>query len=279
MANQPQEQFMINIEGIPELDQPGMKYLKRKIDKFTESKLLILKRCLRLLRKMMKERTDCNNDEWLSWNSMTWFSAIVRTIESTTNNVTNSRKDCWLGTPSKSRPDKRPTLSVRALKITRVSARHGTRMISNKNAKSYHAVVAYKVFSPLVHYKRMDDLLNISGKNLQVSHRCKNKPQLCWNPFHTTIKTDADNKNMDKCWYGSAIYCPHVPKCIFTDYTGRYLPCRNNKGTIIANCEHEVNCHTAIIDMSLITSSNNDDDDESSTTIVYTSHKKRRTTK
>jgi len=62
---------------------------------------------------------------------------------------------------------------------------------------------------------------------LQASHLC-HKHTNCVNPWHLHPETDADNKNRQQCTNGCANYCPHAPKCKWTDINGRLLLHRND---------------------------------------------------
>jgi hypothetical protein len=90
-------------------------------------------------------------------------------------------------------------------------------------------------------HRYIANMLQFMG-NLQAAHRCKQKR--CFNPHHLKFVSDLENKDDHGCRYGCAHYCPHKPKCIWTDEEGRPYPCRNdpNEAWSKDECAHEKSC-------------------------------------
>ena len=71
----------------------------------------------------------------------------------------------------------------------------------------------------------------------QASHLCHNVPQLCVNPNHLIWELAGPNLSRNMCVFGAAIFCPHEPKCVFTDLDGIYMPHRNDLSGEPCDCE------------------------------------------
>lgn len=69
-----------------------------------------------------------------------------------------------------------------------------------------------------------------------VAHRCGRGrfdfeagiERACINPYHLVHTDQRTNLDHDGCRRSCAAWCPHRPRCVFTDDEGRYLPCRNS---------------------------------------------------
>jgi len=51
--------------------------------------------------------------------------------------------------------------------------------------------------------------------------------EACINPHHLTLADPADNQDHKGCARSQAAWCPHRPRCLFTNDRGQWLPCRN----------------------------------------------------
>lgn len=68
-----------------------------------------------------------------------------------------------------------------------------------------------------------------------VAHRCgrgrydhaRGISEACINPHHLVLVSQSVNLDHDKCRRSCAAWCPHRPRCVFTNDRGRWLPCRN----------------------------------------------------
>ncbi|KAI4862837.1 hypothetical protein F4820DRAFT_450572 [Hypoxylon rubiginosum] len=49
----------------------------------------------------------------------------------------------------------------------------------------------------------------------------------CVNPHHLTLTSLQVNLNHNLCRRSCAAWCPHDPRCVYTNENGQYLPCRN----------------------------------------------------
>jgi hypothetical protein len=190
-----------------------------------------------LLPIYLQNRPTIENDELYNWDELTWHNTILRTVQSLSNSPKHLEHDCWFSN-FKIGNDNYPTFKVTPLVIEK-RGNQGTRLFQRNGAQN-SVVKLYKVLHALNHPEELE-VLQERDHNSQTSHRCKNKPQLCWNCYHTVTKNDVENKEMNHCWNGCAAYCPHNPKCIFTDEFGYWIPCRNLD--TIQLCTHAIDCH------------------------------------
>jgi Zinc-binding loop region of homing endonuclease len=74
-----------------------------------------------------------------------------------------------------------------------------------------------------------------SNSGRQVAHRCgqgrydyqRGIKVSCINPHHMVLVSQMTNIDHNLCRRSCAAWCPHRPRCIFTNKEGRWLPCRN----------------------------------------------------
>jgi hypothetical protein len=170
-----------------------------------------------------------------NYNVISWINIFARAANKLSNNV-ESVLDCWdssyLG--KKGNNYNYPNMNVSNL-VKVFKKGQGTRLFATKSKM----VRLHRQTASLIHP-------NVKDLTKQVAHRCiMRSKQYCFNPLHTIICSDSENKNMQQCVNGCAHYCPHKPVCIWTNReTGKYLLCRNRVDKPIAkhNCKHVPNC-------------------------------------
>jgi Zinc-binding loop region of homing endonuclease len=78
-------------------------------------------------------------------------------------------------------------------------------------------------------------LHSTSNLGLQVAHRCgrgrydhhRGIRVSCINPHHLVLVPQTINIDHNLCRRSCAAWCPHRPRCIYTNEGGKWLPCRN----------------------------------------------------
>jgi len=180
------------------------------------------------------------------WNWPTWHRILLKIARATDSAGFFDENDCWFSTFSFKGPIARPKIHVvpgQMQSFRDTSAKDPSQSIRLK----FTQVEAAPRFKSSVARLLMVFLHGSPPtETSQCSHLCKNDPQRCFNPYHTIWEEDLDNKSRNGCIYGSQLYCPHSPKCIFTDVSGRFLPHRNIDKLEICECT-EVDCHAARI--------------------------------
>lgn len=163
--------------------------------------------------KMPMNSTDGRTLTWRKW---------VNEIVSKITNSPESTNDCWLISGFAGDTSGYP--------VKKISNR------GNQNKWPVHRMT-YFVMHP--------DQLDAAAGPLHCSHRCnrgrydtaKGVEFACINPNHLTLCTAAENQDHKGCIRSQAAWCPHEPRCIYTDDDGRWLPCRNTeKRTPICVC-------------------------------------------
>lgn len=90
----------------------------------------------------------------------------------------------------------------------------------------------------------------VPGSGLDVSHRCgrgnKNYGAgdgewVCVNGYHTVLATHDVNVSHNYCRRAVAQLCTHIPKCVWTNLVGKWLPCRNTV-PLKAPCDCGMDC-------------------------------------
>ena len=143
--------------------------------------------------------------------ALTWNKWVDELISKIVNNPQSS-EDCWLvkGYPGDTAGYPTKKLAARG----------------NQNKWLLHRMT-YFVMRP-------NDLGRLS-EGLHCSHRCNRGRfdyekcilHACINPHHISLTTLAQNQDHKYCVRSMAAWCPHRPRCIYTDVDGRFLPCRN----------------------------------------------------
>ena len=90
-----------------------------------------------------------------------------------------------------------------------------------------------------------------ADRNTQASHLCHNIAQTCFNPRHIIWESDKRNKGRGYCVNGARFYCPHDPKCIYTNIDGVFLPHRNLDTFVVCDCA-DFDCHKVQAEVSVI---------------------------
>lgn len=156
------------------------------------------------------------------WNWATWHRVILKIAGSMpTRNLQSNT--CWMSTLSTDRGG-HCKLSVRPGRIEKRSdGNHSRRNIWDfyivEGAASLETTTG-RLITLLAHGPPTDT-------GAQASHLCHNEPQQCTNPGHLIWEDDGTNKSRNRCVFGAGFLCPHQPKCVWTDTTGRFLPHRN----------------------------------------------------
>jgi hypothetical protein len=176
---------------------------------------------------------NSNSRQWV-WNWPTWHKTIIRLVNNSIDSDDRSADDCvfcHLSVDKCGRPKIRvePGRYEWRSQSTGHKQRHNYLFYYTEGTRKFETT-AGRVMCVLA--QGPPALLQ------QASHRCYNKPPLCINPRHLIWEEDGSNKDRNNCANGCARLCPHVPVCIFTDKSGKYLPCRNDvsKETFICEC-------------------------------------------
>jgi hypothetical protein len=164
----------------------------------------------------------------LDKRKLTWEALIKKTAKKLVNRPVHI-DDCWF------------------IKATPGSSYHDYSIAAKGGSNRY---ALHRVFAVLEHPEDYDKInTREAGKRLAswvCAHRCNRGIQesgsTCINPRHITICTQQENLSHRACVNGCAFLCPHTPKCIFTDFNGYYLPCRNRTDKLPETCNHPVRC-------------------------------------
>ncbi len=110
----------------------------------------------------------------------------------------------------------------------------------NRNKWTVHRIMYF-----LMHPEEIEEARGAK----HCSHRCnrgradtlKGIDVCCINPHHLRLCDGAENQDHKGCKRSQAAWCPHEPKCIFTNDEGFWLPCRNttSRSTL---CVCEMDC-------------------------------------
>ncbi|KAI6232487.1 His-Cys box protein [Aphelenchoides besseyi] len=152
------------------------------------------------------------------WNAVTWFSAILRIVESSIF-ASSDPNNCINATENRMSVSDRPriVISVRSEQTTKVMA---------------------KVLNVLFNsFGVFDEVLN---STIETSHLCHRG--ICIQPRHLIFETNEANKDRIGCVYGSSSTCTHEPSCRYFDVTGRYLPCKNDYTKTACDVNCSVGC-------------------------------------
>jgi hypothetical protein len=185
-----------------------------------------------------------SDDERFNWNALGWHNLIVRIAERVANPIQDVQSDCWMidtNLPNNMR------IKTSSLEYRMDRPQQGFRLLTVPGSKPILSSL-YRTTTALFNPKMLIELQE-SDSNFQAAHRCKHDLiaegnlsfNPCFNPRHIVITDDKSNKDMDRCFYGAMITCPHNPKCIWTDSNGVLIPCRNipNRGV---KCTHKPCC-------------------------------------
>lgn len=175
------------------------------------------------------------------WNWHTWHGNIVKLVEMVERDLDPSDDNCWLSLFSATKDNAIPKIHVTPGVVkfcvdTVTKSRNRIFRFFQITQTSYKSSVA-RLVAVLKHGPPSADM--------QTSHLCHNSPQKCFNPHHVCWENDLSNKSRNLCVNGARFYCPHVPKCIWTNVKGVFLPHRNI-GTIQV-CDCSLDCHNARI--------------------------------
>jgi len=210
--------------------------LQSCLDKLSNTQKLIYNDLVSLLDKNGSDTfNNCFqfNDEYSIKN------VLARVAYSVDNEiqVENLYLNCWMSNYKSGGNEDYPMLSINPLK--KESRKGQGERYYRVESYTKRTVPCHRITASLYHKE-----LAYKDRGNQNSHRCYHKFQRCISPYHTVIRSDKKNKDMNGCKYGCANYCPHYPTCIFVDKNGNYLPCRNekNKITLSNQCMHDGRC-------------------------------------
>jgi Zinc-binding loop region of homing endonuclease len=225
----------------------GDQWLEKKYNSLSAEQKKVYHCLVRILRKYITTTVgDQNFDEpgtRFIWNWATWHRIIFNVAKHTDG--PGGEKDCWISTLSTDR-QMRPKIAVRPGQIEkRMDCNHAYRgkytFYNIEGSSGRLETTLGRIMTTLANGSPHEN----SNILTEGSHRCNST--LCGNPLHMVWESSKDNKSRTGCTYSSAFYCPHSPRCIFTNIKGCYLPHRNDSsGYSDCDCP-EFNCHTECV--------------------------------
>jgi len=241
-------------EDLDAAERAKKTYFAKDILKLKPNQLVIFEKLYNMLLEYLRVRDNTIEKVKYNFTAVTWVSAICRMCADL-RPVVNVENDCWLSNqePSKMDNNRYPRIKVKNMhnQLQTKNTSQGARLyaITSGPNEFNEPVTMYKLAVVLC-YPKLLAAFQVAGHALQTAHRCAHFPQQrCFNPNHLIpLISDAANKDMIKCFRGTAASCPgHGPeklKCIYTSIDGCYLICKNELCSKGEKCVHIPNCHT-----------------------------------
>ena len=150
---------------------------------------------------------------------LSWPKKLA-SIASEVVNKPQSRLDCWFVPASK----------ADGYHETKISATGSTgKYRTHRMLRALYDPTAWQI-------------VNDRDTEQHAVHRCgrgkaasKDGPA-CINPHHVCFADCSFNQDTKGCKYGAAFLCRHQPRCIWTEDTGKFLPCRNDPDKRTCDC-------------------------------------------